>query len=188
MTSLSAVYLPRIAQDLLRDLDALAEAHATTPGVTAERARKTALASDSLQLLTLLRLRERARAMRIPGVNHALRRVMTAVYGLEIGNDVQIGDGVYFVHPVGTVIGGDARVGSRVRFMGNNTVGTAKDNGYPIIEDDVTVGAGARILGPVRIGRGAVIAANAVVLSDVAEGVTVVGAPAKPVKRSKGNS
>ena len=57
-----------------------------------------------------------------------------------------------FVHTVGIVIGGTARVGSRVRFMGSNTVGTAKDNGYPVIEDDVEVGAGARILGPIRVG------------------------------------
>jgi serine O-acetyltransferase len=66
--------------------------------------------------------------------------------------------------------------------MGNNTIGTAKDNGCPIIEDDVTVGCGARVLGPIRVGRGATIGANAVVLHDVPPGATVVGAPARVVR------
>lgn len=154
-----------------------------TPGTSEQEARKLARSSDSLQLLALLRLREQARALGIPGANHVLRRMMTAVYGLEIGNDVTMGEGVHFVHPVGIVIGGNARIGARVRFMGSNTVGTAKDNGYPVLEDDVLVGAGARILGPVRVGRGAIVAANAVVLSDVPAGATVVGAPAKPLER-----
>ena len=58
-------------------------------------------------------------------------------------------------------------------------VGTAKDNGCPVIEEDVVIGCGARILGPVRIGRGAFIGANAVVLSDVPPGAIATGIPAK---------
>lgn len=138
---------------------------------------KQVLTNDSFQLLTMTRLRERCRRYHVPGVNHVLRRVQTMVYGIEIGNDVELGEGVYFVHPIGIVIGGDAKIGNRVRFMGNNTVGTAKENGYPIIEDDVTVGAGARILGPIRVGKGAVIGANAVVVRDVPPGAVVTGIP-----------
>ncbi len=175
--------------DFRRDFAELVSAIRATPNLSADQARKLAFSSDSLQLLALMRLRERARTLHIPGANHVLRRIMTAVYGLEIGNDVVLGEGVYFVHPVGIVIGGNARIGARVRFMGSNTVGTAKDNGYPVIDDDVLVGAGARILGPVHVGRGAIIAANAVVLSDVPAGATVVGAPAKPlVKRAREQS
>lgn len=106
-----------------------------------------------------------------------------AVFGIEIGKDVELGPGVYFVHTLGVVIGGNAKVGARVSFMGNNTVGTAKDNGYPIIEEDVVVGCGARILGPVRVGARAKIGANAVVLSDVPPDTVVIGIPAKPVGR-----
>jgi len=139
--------------------------------------KRRVLRTDGFQLLLLQRLREAARRHHVPLVNHALRRIATAVYGTEIGNDVTLGVGVNFIHPMAVVIGGDAQVGARVRFMGCNTVGTARENGYPIIEDDVMVGAGARILGPIRVGRGAVIGANAVVLHDVPAGAVVTGVP-----------
>jgi serine O-acetyltransferase len=107
-----------------------------------------------------------------------LRLFQTVIHGIEIGKDVQLGNGVYFIHPLGTVVGGNARVGNRVRFFGNNTVGTAKENGYPVIEDDVWVGAGARILGPIRIGARSTIGANAVVIVDVPPDSVAVGVPA----------
>jgi serine O-acetyltransferase len=105
------------------------------------------------------------------------------LFGIEIGKDVTLGHGVYFVHTSGIVIGGDSRIGNRVRFYGSNTIGTAKDNGYPVIEDDVWIGAGARILGPITIGAGARIGANAVVLTSVPAGAVAVGIPAKVVAR-----
>lgn len=144
---------------------------------------RAVLTSDSYRITALNRLREAARARRIPLLNHALRVTQTALLGVEIGKDVTLGRGVYFVHSLGTVIGGDARVGDRVRFYGNNTVGTAKDNGYPVIEDDVEVGAGARILGPVRIGARSRIGANAVVLQDVPPDSVAVGVPARVISR-----
>lgn len=139
---------------------------------------KTIVTSDSYVVLALTRLRQAAHRRRIPGVGHLLRLVQTSFYGVEIGKDVELGPGVSLVHTLGTVIGGNSRMGKRVRFMGNNTVGTAKDDGYPVIEDDVIVGCGARILGPVRVGAGARIGANAVVLSDVPPNSVAVGIPA----------
>jgi serine O-acetyltransferase len=181
-----------LLHQIARDARELVRAVQTGPGRKPEsgvrNVLREAVANDSFQILFLTRVRERARRLRIPGVNHVLRRVQTVVYGLEIGNAVTIGEGVWFVHPIGTVVGGDARVGSRVKFMGNNTIGTVRDNGCPTIEDDVTVGAGARILGPVRVGAGAVIGANAVVLEDVPAGATVVGIPARPVGPSRKGS
>lgn len=148
-----------------------------TPAV--KEAMKAALSQDGYKVLLTTRLRESARRWRVPGANHALRLVTTVLYGIEIGNEIELGDGVNFAHTLGTVIGGTSKVGARVKFMGNNTVGTNKDNGCPIIEDDVVVGCGARILGPIRIGRGAFIGANAVVLTDVPAGAVATGIPAK---------
>ena len=148
-----------------------------TPGP--REAVKVALSQDGYKVLLTTRLRESARRWHVPGVNHVLRLATTVMYGIEIGNEVELGDGVNFAHTLGTVIGGTSKVGARVKFMGNNTVGTAKDNGCPVIEDDAVVGCGARILGPIRIGKGAMIGANAVVLSDVPPGAVVSGIPAK---------
>lgn len=147
----------------------------------AARIGKTVTGNDSYSILALQRVRMGARG-RVPGLNHVLRRVQTAVFGIEIGNDVTLGRGVYFVHPIGITIGGDAVVGDRVRFYGNNTIGTAKENGYPVIEEDVVIGAGARILGPVRVGARAQIGANAVVVHDVPADAVAVGIPARVVK------
>ena len=136
------------------------------------------LLHDGFAVLALTRGRELARRWHVPGVNRLVRLAQIALYGIEIGKDVQLGEGVCFVHTLGTVIGGDARLGARVRLLGGVTIGTAKDNGYPTIGDDVTIGAGARVLGPITVGRGATIGANAVVLIDVPAFGRAVGVPA----------
>lgn len=151
---------------------------------TVKEAAKAALTQDGYKVLFMSRVRESARQWHVPGVNHVLRLVTTVLYSIEIGNDIELGEGINFTHTLGTVIGGTSKVGARVKFMGNNTIGTAKDNGCPIIEDDVVIGCGARILGPVRIGKGAFIGANAVVLTDVPPGAIATGIPAKIQERS----
>ncbi len=166
-----------LLRQLVRDAVELTRCHQLGRAPSTLEVAKRAASSDGFQLLVLQRLRETSRKYHIPVANHLLRRVQTALYGVEVGNHVSVGDGTYFLHSVGVVIGGDAKIGARVKFMGSNTVGTAKENGYPVIEDDVTIGAGARILGPVRVGRGAVIGANAVVVRDVPEGAVVTGIP-----------
>lgn len=164
--------LRQLANDARELGRANAKGRATSPSFWVRQ-----VTSDGYSALVLHRLRERVRRHRIPAVNHLLRRMTTVLYGMEIGNEVTLGDGVSFVHTLGVVLGGDARLGARVRIMGNVTVGTAKDNGYPTIEDDVVIGAGARVLGPIRVGRGAVIGANAVVIRDVPPGAVVTGIP-----------
>jgi serine O-acetyltransferase len=166
---------------LVTDAIELARAMGATP--TPKEAAKAALSQDGYKVLLLTRVRESARRWHVPGVNHALRLMQTTLYGIEIGNTVELGEGVNFAHTLGTVVGGTSRVGARVKFLGNNTVGTAKDNGCPVIEDDVVIGCGARVLGPIRIGKGAFIGANAVVLSDVPAGAIASGIPAKIHKR-----
>ena len=74
----------------------------------------------------------------------------------------------------------DARVGKRVLISQGVTIGgNGKRPGVPVIEDDVKIGAGAKILGPIHIGRGALIGANAVVTHDIGAYTTAVGIPAR---------
>lgn len=85
---------------------------------------------------------------------------------------------VVMPHPYGIIIHSQTLIGQRVVIMQQVTLGGRKlgVNEAPVIEDDVYIGAGAKVLGNVRIGRNAVIGANAVVTRDVPAGATVVGA------------
>jgi len=166
--------------ELIRDARQLAVA--ATGQATAGSIARVVLGTDSYRITFLQRIRNAARTAHIPLVNHLLRMVQTALFGIEIDRDVTLGDGVYLVHPLGIVIGGDSRIGARVRFYGSNTVGTVRDDGYPTIEEDVRVGAGARILGPIRIGARAQIGANAVVMVDVPADGVAVGVPARVLR------
>jgi serine acetyltransferase len=136
------------------------------------------MSHDGSQVLFLSRLREAAARMGVPVAGSLLRRLQTTLFGVEIARNVRLGEGVVFLHTVGIVIGGDSRIGDRVVFLGGNTIGSVSDRGYPRIGNDVTIGAGARVLGPVTIGDGASIGANAVVVSDVPAGATALGVPA----------
>jgi serine O-acetyltransferase len=158
--------------------DAIEMSRVAAGEVTVRSVARTVLLSDSYAVMATTRIREASRRWHVPGVNRMLRLTQSVLFGIELGKDIELGEGVYLVHTLGTVIGGTSRVGKRVRFMGNNTVGSAKDDGCPIIEDDVLVGCGARILGPIRIGARAQIGANAVVVSDVPADAVAVGVPA----------
>ena len=173
-------------QELIADAHQLQRAARFPSGVGG--LAKAVLTTDSYRVLALNRVREGARRFHVPLVNTVLRVVQQVMAGVEIGKAVTLGEGVYFVHPVGVVIGGDARIGNRVRFYGSNTIGTAKDDGYPTIEDDVWIGAGARILGPVTVGARSQIGANAVVLTDVPPDSVAVGVPARIRPRREGET
>lgn len=104
-------------------------------------------------------------------------------YGVEISPMAQIGPGFRLVHSLGTVIGNNSVVGENCTIYQQVTLGTANVQkgrvDYPVIEDGVVLYAGSKIIGGIRVGKGAVVAANAVVLWDVEEGTTVGGIPAK---------
>ncbi len=171
--------LRKITSDAIELARALRKERSQNDAPSIKEAVQAALSQDGYKVLLMSRVRESARRWHVPGVNHALRLVTTVLYSIELGNDIELGEGINFTHTLGTVIGGTSKVGARVKFMGNNTIGTAKDNGCPVIEDDVVIGCGARVLGPIRIGRGAFIGANAVVLTDVPPGAIATGIPAK---------
>lgn len=102
--------------------------------------------------------------------------------GIEIHPGAQIGRGFFIDHGMGVVIGETAVIGDNVTLYHGVTLGgTSWSPGkrHPTLEDDVVVGAGAQVLGPVTVGKGARIGANAVVLKDVPPGLTMVGIPAR---------
>ncbi len=106
--------------------------------------------------------------------------------GIEIHPAAKIGKGFFIDHGAGVVIGETAEIGDGCTlYQGVTLGGTGKDIGkrHPTLGDNVMVGAGAKVLGPVTIGSGSKIAAGAVVLHPVPENCTAVGIPAKIVRR-----
>ena len=106
--------------------------------------------------------------------------------GIEIHPGATIGKGLFIDHGMGVVIGETAEIGDGCTiYQGVTLGGTGKDIGkrHPTLGDNVMVGAGAKVLGPVKIGSNSKIAANAVVLREVPENSTAVGIPAKVVRR-----
>ncbi len=106
--------------------------------------------------------------------------------GIEIHPGAKIGKGLVIDHGMGVVIGETAEIGDNCTiYQGVTLGGTGKDIGkrHPTLGDNVLVGAGAKVLGPFKIGNGSKIAANAVVLDEIPENSTAVGIPAKVVKR-----
>lgn len=112
------------------------------------------------------------------------------VYGIELPYSATVGRGVVIEHQGGIVIHGATTIGDRCIIRQNCTLGIRSMTALadaPILEEGVNVGAGAVILGRVRIGAGAAIGANAVVLQDVPAGALAVGVPARIVsQRSDG--
>ncbi len=119
-------------------------------------------------------------------VPRVLSQVVRLVTGVEIHPGARIGRRVFIDHGAGVVIGETAEVGDDCVLYQGVTLGgisLSKEKRHPTLGDHVVVGAGARVLGPIRIGCGARIGANSVAIRDVPEGATVVGIPAQEVIR-----
>jgi serine O-acetyltransferase len=113
-----------------------------------------------------------------------LSQISRFLTGIEIHPGATIGRRLFIDHGMGVVIGETAEIGDNVTIYQGVTLGGVSLNPgkrHPTIGDDVIVGAGAAVLGPFSVGKGARVASNAVVLKEVAPGVTVAGVPAQPV-------
>lgn len=102
--------------------------------------------------------------------------------GIEIHPSAQIGKGLFIDHGMGVVIGETTVIGDNcLLYQGVTLGGTGKDKGkrHPTLGDNVMVGAGAKVLGPINIGNNVKVAANAVVLKDIPDNCTAVGVPAR---------
>ena len=112
--------------------------------------------------------------------------------GIEIHPGATIGKNLFIDHGMGVVIGETSIIGNNVTIYHAVTLGgiapsiqsdlQRNEKRHPTIGDDVVIGSGAQIIGPVVIGKEARIAANAVVVNDVADNTTMVGVPAKAIR------
>ena len=118
--------------------------------------------------------------------------------GVEIHPGAQIGKNLFIDHGMGVVIGETSEIGENVTIYHAVTLGGSSpsidserqrhEKRHPTIGDDVVIGSGAQIIGPIKVGNRARIAANAVVVKDVPDNATMVGIPAKAIKlENKGN-
>ena len=118
--------------------------------------------------------------------------------GIEIHPKAKIGKNLFIDHGMGVVIGETSEIGDNVTIYHAVTLGGSSpsidserqrhEKRHPTIGNDVVIGSGAQIIGPVNVGNGGRIAASAVVVKDVPENATMVGIPAKAVKlENKGN-
>ena len=106
--------------------------------------------------------------------------------GIEIHPGATIGDGLFIDHGAGVVIGETAEIGNNVTLYHGVTLGgTGKDEGkrHPTIGDNVLIGTGCKVLGPITIGNNSKVGAGAIVLKDVPDNCTVVGNPGRIVKK-----
>lgn len=114
----------------------------------------------------------------LPRLLYGLNRILFAVAlppSVQVGRDVLFGySGLGIVVHARAVIGNGVKIGQNVTIGGRSGLLEV-----PVIEDEVEIGAGACVLGPIRIGRGARIGANAVVIQDVPPGAVAVGVPAQ---------
>jgi len=121
----------------------------------------------------------------VPLLPRLIAYLTRAVTGIEIHPAARIGNSFFIDHGSGVVIGETAVIGSCVTlYQGVTLGGTGFQRGkrHPTLGDNVTVGSGAKLLGPIAVGDGAKIGANTVVVEDVPPGATVVGNPGHPVK------
>lgn len=111
---------------------------------------------------------------------------LQSLYSCELPYQARIGPGFYFGHVFGTVISPRCILGKNINMSHGVTLGyivTGSREGAPVIEDNVYIGPGSKIIGGVRIGRGSAIGANAVITRDTPENAVAVGVPGKVISQ-----
>jgi serine O-acetyltransferase len=148
--------------------------------VTFARTLKLLFWHPPLQALMWFRFASWCRGKHIP-LGGLIQLLIYYVYGLEILVGADYGGGLYIAHPIGMVVAAE-KIGENCSIIANVTIGMRNEWKFPILGNNVFIGAGARVLGGIVLGDDCVIGANAVVINDVPCGATVVGIPGKVVK------
>jgi serine O-acetyltransferase len=174
--------LRRVAGELRRDVRAAYERDPAAKGVSAG---EVLAAWPGVHALLSHRVAHALHQAGVPIAPRALAYASRSLTGIEIHPAAQIGDALFIDHGMGVVIGETAEVGENVTMYQGVTLGGtgfAAGKRHPTVQDNVTIGSGAKLLGPITIGHGAKIGANAVVIHDVPPNSTVVGNPGHPVR------
>src|SRR5881409_3326842 len=174
--------LRRIAGEIRADVAAARDRDPAARGVgTAEILMNWA----GVQAILVHRVAHALHESGVPLVPMALSYASRAVTGVEIHPAARIGADLFIDHGSGVVIGETAEIGDLVTLYQGVTLGGtgfARGKRHPTVEDDVSIGSGAKLLGPITVGHCAKIGANTVVIQDVPPNSTVVGNPGHPVR------
>lgn len=172
----------RTFSEFRRDLDAVRERDPAASGVSTLELVATWPGLHALLAHRIAHALHRAGVPVLPRLIAALARTVT---GIEIHPAAVIGPGLFIDHGMGVVIGETASIGQDVTMYQGVTLGGtgfATGKRHPSIQDNVTIGAGASLLGPITVGHGSKIGAGSVVIHDVPPHCTVVGNPGQPVR------
>jgi serine O-acetyltransferase len=142
------------------------------------------LLTDGTAAMILYRLMQWSRRWRLSPLEMVFNKLNAVCCNCVIGRGAEFGPGLVLIHSTGVVINGNVRGGRRVFIEHQVTIG-AERRQSPTLGDDVFLGAGAKVIGPVTLGDGCRVGANAVVVRDVPPRATVVGIPARVVRRRK---
>lgn len=139
------------------------------------------LFSDGTLNMIIYRFQQFFTRLGLIPVAYLLYKLNSLLGNVIIGVGAEFDAGFVIIHSSSIVINGRVRGGKGIKIEHEVTIGAEK-NRSPVLGDDIFIGAGAKIIGPVRIGNHVRIGANAVVLDDIPDGATAVGIPAKVVK------
>jgi len=136
------------------------------------------LFSDGSTAVILFRLSEFFYNNRLAPLGLLASKVNAILNAIVIGRGAKMGEGLVIQHPVAVVINGNVKTGKNLVIQSGVTIGSEKRHS-PVIGNNVSIGSGAKVIGGVTIGDNVKIGANAVVVKDVPDNVTVVGIPAR---------
>jgi serine O-acetyltransferase len=174
--------IKRVAQEIRADVAAARDRDPAAHGVSTF---EILTSWAGVQALLAHRVAHALHSAGVPLAPRAIAYLTRSITGVEIHPAARIGGGFFVDHGSGVVIGETAEIGERVTlYQGVTLGGTGFQPGkrHPTVGDNVTVGSGAKLLGPIAVGDGAKIGANTVVVEDVPPGTTMVGNPGHPVK------
>jgi serine O-acetyltransferase len=172
----------RVARELRDDLTAAQE---RDPAAHSVGRVEMLLSYGGVQAILSHRICHALHQAGVPLVPRVLSNIARVATGIEIHPAAKIGRGLFIDHGSGVVIGETAEVGDHVTMYQGVTLGGtgfARGKRHPTIGDEVMIGAGSKLLGPIEVGAKSKIGANSVVIHDVPPNSTVVGNPGHPVR------